>query len=233
MSKRLTSPLLDDPGLILGLCSKRAPRTFGFTTPSAAGDAKRDEIIRYAGEGHLMTIGATGSGKTAGPAISNALTHPGQLVVTECSGYIFDATAEARKAMGQEVHLLDLREMNPASGAFNPIDAAKFCGGDSGVISRSLAAAAVTRSKHEEVFWSNWGETMISSGLALKLETCPPQEHTFAALFDLFNSDDVTYSLAVQLDTFKNLSRAAHAGIAGYLQLSERETRPSVLGSTQ
>jgi type IV secretion system protein VirD4 len=180
-----------------------------------------------------MTIGATGAGKTAGPAISNALTHPGQLVVTECSGYVYAATFERRKAIGQEVILLDLREMNPASGAFNPIDAAKFCGGGNDVIARSLAAAAVTRSKHEEVFWSNWGETMISSGLALKLETCPPHEHTFAALFDLFNTDDVTYSLAVQLDTFKKLSRAAHSGIAGYLQLSERETRPSVLGSTQ
>ena len=52
----------------------------------------------------------TGSGKTSGPVICNALNHRGQLIVLDMKGEVHAATAQARRAMGQQVHVLDLRD---------------------------------------------------------------------------------------------------------------------------
>ena len=61
------------------------------------------ELIRYEGEGLLATFAVTGTGKNSGPVISNALKHPGQLIVLDMKGEVYAATAEARRAMGQEI----------------------------------------------------------------------------------------------------------------------------------
>jgi type IV secretion system protein VirD4 len=61
----------------------------------------------------------------------------------------------------------------------------------------------------------------------------PPGERRLSRLFDLFTADDVDYQLAVMLDKKEVSNRAAKAAITAYLQLSDRETRPSVLGTVQ
>src|SRR5580693_8533218 len=93
-------------GLILGRRGA-SQRNIGFATraPSASG-----EIVSYCGDGHLMTFAPTGTGKTSGPVICNALTHPGQLIVVDIKGEIYKATAETRRAMGQKVHVLDFHD---------------------------------------------------------------------------------------------------------------------------
>jgi type IV secretory pathway TraG/TraD family ATPase VirD4 len=59
------------------------------------------------------------------------------------------------------------------------------------------------------------------------------RERRLSRLFDLFTADDVDYQLAVMLDKKEVSNRAAKAAITAYLQLSDRETRPSVLGTVQ
>ena len=61
----------------------------------------------------------------------------------------------------------------------------------------------------------------------------PAEERRISALFDLFNADDVAYGLAVLLDKNEVLNRAAKAAFASFLQLPDKETRPSVLGTLQ
>jgi type IV secretion system protein VirD4 len=82
-------------------------RGMGFAAPRhrAAG-----ELVTYSGDGHLVTFAPTRTGKTAGPVITNALIHPGQLIVLDMKGEVFVATATARRAMGQEVCVVDLRD---------------------------------------------------------------------------------------------------------------------------
>jgi type IV secretion system protein VirD4 len=58
-----------------------------------------------------------------------------------------------------------------------------------------------------------------------------PEERRISKLFDLFTNEDVAYSLAVLLDKKEVNNRAAKAAFAGFLQVPERETRPSVLGT--
>jgi type IV secretion system protein VirD4 len=215
--------------LILGR-SVAAARTMGFVKEAntAAG-----ELVTYSGDGHLVTFAPTGTGKTSGPVITNALTHPGQLIVLDMKGEVFAATAEARRAMGQDVRVIDLRD-GSESDSLNPLDLAALSGTDPAVTGRSFAAELIARPPDErDRFWSDWSETMIAGGTAWLLADQPIEERRLSTLFDVFTDDDVNYRLAVLLDQKKVTYRAARTAFASFLQLPERETRPSVLGSVQ
>ena len=215
--------------LILGR-SVAAPRNMGF---SAQVERKAGELVTYAGDGHLVTFAPTGAGKTAGPVITNSLTHPGQLIVLDMKGEVFAATHEARRAMGQDVCVVDLRDGSD-SGSLNPLDLAARCGTDPAVTGRSFAAELIERGTNEhDRFWNDWAETMIGGAAAWLLADRPPEERRLSRLFDLFTDDDVTYQLAVLMDKKEVVNRAARAAFASFLQLPEQNTRPSVLGTVQ
>jgi type IV secretion system protein VirD4 len=217
------------PGLILGR-SVSASRTMGF---AAQADEKAGELVTYSGDGHLVTFAPTGTGKTSGPVITNALKHPGQLIVLDMKGEVFAATHEARRAMGQDICVIDLRDGSD-SGSLNPLDLAARCGTDPAATGRSFAAELIERGADErDRFWNDWSETMIGGATAWLLADCPPEERRLSSLFDLFTDDDVTFRLAVMLDQKKVPNRAARAAFASFLQLPDQNTRPSVLGTVQ
>jgi type IV secretion system protein VirD4 len=200
---------------------------------AAQAHVEAGELLTYSGDGHLITFAPTRTGKTSGPVITNALTHPGQLIVLDMKGEVFAATAKARRAMGQDVCVVDLRDGSD-SGALNPLDLAARCGTDPAATARSFAAELIERGVDErDRFWNDWSETMIAGGTAWLLSDCPPEERRLSSLFDLFTCDDVTYRLAVMLDQKKVPNRAARAAFASFLQLADQNTRPSVLGSVQ
>jgi type IV secretion system protein VirD4 len=214
---------------ILGRCAAPA-RTIGF---AARSNSRTGDLITYSGDGHLITFAPTGAGKTSGPVICNALKHPGQLVVLDMKGEIHEATAGARRAMGQKVHVLDLRDNQP-SDSLNPLDLIARYGTEPAVMARSFAAEFIARAAEEsDRFWNDSAETMITGGIAWLFADRPAEERRISALFDLFNHDDVAYHLATLLDKNEVLNRAARAAFVFFLQLSEKETRPSVLGSVQ
>src|SRR5450755_2893861 len=131
-------------GLILGR-SVSASRKIGFT---AKGSDKAGELVTYAGDGHLVTFAPTGTGKTSGPVITNALKHPGQLIVLDMKGEVYAATAQARRAMGQEVCVVDLRD-GGESGSLNPLDLAARGGTEAAATGRSFAAELIERGANE------------------------------------------------------------------------------------
>jgi type IV secretion system protein VirD4 len=139
--------------------------------------------------------------------------------------------------MGQEILALDLRDDAPESGSLNPLDLALRCGTEPAAIARSFAAEIIERSDNEiERFWLDWSETAIAGACAWMLADCPRDERTLGMMFDLFNSDDVVYQLAVYLDgkgEKKVKNRAARAAFSSFISLPERDTRPSVLGTIQ
>jgi len=217
------------PALILGRRASAA-RSIGF---AARARSEGGELITYSGDGHLITFAPTGTGKTSGPVICNALRHPGQLIVLDMKGEVFAATAEARRAMGQKVHVIDLRD-DGQPGSLNPLDLVARSGADPATIARGFAAELIERGAGErDRFWNDWAETMIAGAVAWLFADRPSEERRVSALFDLFASEDVDYNLAVHLDEKHVTNRAAKAAFASYLQLPDTGTRPSVLGSVQ
>lgn len=212
------------------------PREMGFVRHAqahAAPEQPAGGFIRYAGDSHIMTVAPTGTGKTSGPVICNALEHPGQLIVLDIKGEVYRATGDARRAMGQDVHVLDLRDGATATGSLNPLHLAARFASEPAVVARSFAAEFVERGVDErDPFWNNWAETVLSGGVAYLLADCSAEECHLGTLFDLFNSDDPVYAIACLLDTGKVKNPSAHAAFAGLLNLPERDTRPSVIAST-
>lgn len=215
--------------LILGR-SVAASRGMGFhKRPHQPGG----ELVTYGGDGHLITFAPTGTGKTSGPVITNALKHPGQLIVLDMKGEVFAATAKARRAMGQEVYVVDLRE-GGEKGSLNPLDLAVRCGTEAASTARSFAAELIERGTGDlDRFWNDWSETMIAGGTAWLLADRPPGERRLSRLFDLFTAEDVDYQLAMLFEKNEISNRAARAAFASYFQLPEKETRPCVLGTVQ
>jgi type IV secretion system protein VirD4 len=217
-------------GLLLGRTASQS-RTMGF---SAHAHAQGGELISYGGDGHLITFAPTGTGKTSGPVICNALTHPGQLIVIDIKGEVHKATAKARIDMGQQVHVLDMRDDAPLAGSLNPLDLAARSGTDVAAVARSFAVEIIERTGGErDLFWLEWAEIMLTGGICWLLADCPTEQRSLSALFDLLTGDDVTYRVAVKLDQKEIAHRAAKAAFGSFLELPEKETRPCVLGCTQ
>jgi type IV secretion system protein VirD4 len=210
---------------------RRGP--IGFVHPEVSA-AVPDDLVTYSGESHLLCIGKTGAGKTC-QAICNVLSYEGPMVIFDSTGSIYEATARRRREMGQEVHAIDLRDREDGGqGCLNPLELAMRSGRDYGVIARSFAAHVVSRSGAErDAFWLDWAETMVTGAISYALGL-PEAERSMNTVFDLFNDEDPTYRVAMLLDKKElKLHRSARAAFHGLLQLPERETRPSVIGSTQ
>lgn len=138
--------------LILGR-SLSARRAMGF---APGGHQKDGELVTHSGDGHLITFAPTGTGKTSGPVITNGLIWPGQLIVLDMKGEVFAATANARRAMGHEICVLDLRD-DGEKGSLNPLDLARRSGTDAAAIGRSFAAEFFERGVDErDRFWGDW-----------------------------------------------------------------------------
>ncbi len=103
------------------------------------------ELVSYEGEGHLLSIGKTGSGKTA-LAISIALSYAGSLVCFDSTATIYEVAARRRREMGQEVHVIDFCDRpSPENGSLNPLHLALRSGTELAVIARSFAAQLAAR----------------------------------------------------------------------------------------
>lgn len=217
--------------LILGRTGTARARSVGFVGRESA--TKGGEIIAYAGDGHLMTFSPTGGGKTSGPVICNALTHRGQLIVIDIKGEIHEKTAAARRAMGQEVHVLDMRD-RPLHGSLNPLELLAISGTDVAAMARGFAAEMIERGPDErDRFWNDWSEVMITGGLAWLMADNPPEKRTLSALFDLYMGDDIPYTLAMMLDEKRVENKTAKSAFCAFLQLSAENTRSSVMASVQ
>jgi len=218
--------------LILGRRGRSVSRAIGFMQKNSPEEV--GELISYSGEGHLMTFSPTGGGKTSGPVICNALTHRGQLIVIDIKGEIYAKTADARRAMGQQVHVLDMSD-RALPGSLNPLDLLMLSGTDYSAMARSFAADLIERGAAErERYWNDWAETLISGGTTYLLADNPPEQRKISALFDIYNRDDVVYSLAKLLDEKgKLIDRSAYAAFASFLQIGADVTRDGILSSTQ
>ena len=196
------------------------------------GRSRQDnEIIRYAGDGPIITIAPTGAGKSSGPVICNALTHPGQLICLDVKGKVYEATADRRRKMGQEVYKIDLRDRFD-SDALNPLDLARRTGSDIDSIARALAAEMVERTGEErDRFWVNSAETMLAGGLSYVWHHLPKSRHTLEELFDLYTKGNPVFEIAAMMDKTVDVNKVTHAAWSTFLALPD-STRGCVLSCT-
>jgi type IV secretion system protein VirD4 len=159
-------------------------------------NAHERSFLRYAGEGHLVTVAPTRSGKGTGAIIPNLLTYPGSVVVTDPKGENYAVTARRRaRAFGQAVRALDpfdqlgaLAEGLEATGrtplevvraTYNPMDLIDP-EGDDGLEAAALLADMLVLPPEgrggEEAFWNEEAKALLA-GLVLYVAAAELDEH--------------------------------------------------------
>lgn len=136
---------------------------------------KKSKLLRYSGEGHLITVAPTRSGKGIGSVIPNLLTYEGSVVVTDPKGENYAVTARRRReGLLHDTIALDPFDQLGAFGlatsqaAFNPMDLIDPRGTDILESASLLADMLVVPpgGRGEEVFWVEEAKALLS-GLIL------------------------------------------------------------------
>ncbi|HXC26098.1 MAG TPA: type IV secretory system conjugative DNA transfer family protein, partial [Gemmatimonadaceae bacterium] len=131
--------------------------------------------LRYAGDGHLITIAPTRSGKGVSVIIPNLLTYPGSVVVVDPKGENYLVTARRRGELGSTVIAFDPFGVVGGSGAFNPLSVIDPESPDAIDDARMLADMLVVvegRESGEQTFWNEEARALLS-GLILYVAAEP------------------------------------------------------------
>ena len=124
------------------------------------------KMLRYDGDGHLLTIAATRSGKGVGAIIPNLLNHPGSVVVTDPKGENFYVSGRYRRdTLGQEVVAMDPFGIARAvPQGFNPMDLIDFERDDFVETAMIMAEMIITRRGSAEAsHWFLEGKALLFS----------------------------------------------------------------------
>jgi type IV secretion system protein VirD4 len=226
--------LVGPAGLIVGRAPEPTTKARGRTSPDG-------EFLRYTGDGHLLTIAPTRTGKGVGCVIPNLLTYPGSVIVTDPKGENFAVTARARRMMEQSVHALDpfgVLDQVPGftgSAAINPMDGIDATSPDALDDARLLAEMLVVPAGRggDSHFWDEEARALLS-GLILHVASAAPVElRTLTHVRELLTLPPEPFALVIE----EMLASPACDGIvarsaARLAQKAERE-RSSVISAAQ
>ena len=135
------------------------------------------DILRLAGEGHVLTVAPTRSGKGVSCVIPNLLDHPGSVVVTDPKGENYAVTARWREELGQTVHAFDPFGVVGGYAAYNPLDLVDPASADAVDDARMIADMLVLPEGRdtEHAFWNEEARGVLA-GLILHVASSAPPE---------------------------------------------------------
>jgi type IV secretion system protein VirD4 len=142
-------------------------------------DLSSDELLRFDGEGHLLTLAPTRSGKGVSAVIPNLLDYTGSMFVLDVKPENAAVTARRRRELGQDIHILDPFAVAGGWDAFNPLDLIDAGSPDAIDDARMIADMMVAVDEGaENVHWNETARAFLA-GLALhvKVNAAPEDQH--------------------------------------------------------
>jgi type IV secretion system protein VirD4 len=211
----------------------------GRVTDSRSNPSPRSSkptIIRYAGEGHLLTVAPTRSGKGVGCVIPNLLTYPGSVVVTDPKGENCAVTARQRRSLGQDVHVLDPFGLVDGHSTFNPldlVDAESLDANDDARLLAEMLVVADGKSGGENTYWNEEARGLLTGLILHVAASAPPELRTLPHVRELLTLPPEPFTLVLRdmLESDAAGGLVARAG-ARHEQKSERE-RSGVVSAAQ
>jgi len=210
----------NNSGLLLG----RSLDTSFSLTPSS------DSLLRFNGEGHLLTVAKTRSGKGVGSVIPNLLTYPGSVVVTDLKGENFAVTSSRREALGQLVAGLDPFDLVGGSARFNPLDLIDPGSDDAMDDANMIADTLVITGNASDPHWNQEAHALLAGLILYVCQNYSHEKRTLTQVRHLLTlHPDEFESL---LDDMLNEGGLTRRAAARLLQKSNRE-RSGVISSAQ
>lgn len=194
-----------------------------------------DRLLRYGGDGHVITIAPTRTGKGIGSVIPNLLQYPGSVVVTDPKGENYAVTARRRGEMGSAVRALDPFGVVGGTAAFNPLDVVDVSSPDANDDAWMLADMLIvtTGKEGEHGFWTEEARALLAGLILHVAANAPPELRTLTHVRELLTLAPEPFQILLDdmlaSDAVAGLvSRAA----ARILQKADRE-RSGVISSAQ
>ncbi|CAA6606119.1 hypothetical protein MTBLM1_80035 [Rhodospirillaceae bacterium LM-1] len=177
--------------LLLGYGVPEKRRSIGFTSNMDDTKPEKSEAVTYDGEGHLITVGSTGSGKGVSCIIPNLLTYTGPAFVIDIKGEAALQTAGYRRdLMGQKVLIVDpWKLVVENTDALNPLDSLDMY--KPGYFEAALALAGLilpvdAGEKKIDPHWAVRGRAIIAGLLMLIARHFPDHARHLQMLGDIF-----------------------------------------------
>jgi type IV secretion system protein VirD4 len=207
--------LTDEQGLLLGRMDSR--------------------LLRFAGEGHILTVAPTRSGKGVSCVIPNLLDHPGSVLVTDPKGENYAVTARWRREMGQRVHAFDPFDIAGGDAAFNPLDPIDASSLEAVDEARMLADMMVLPEGRggEQLFWNEEARAVLTGLILHVAASATPERRTLAHVRTLLTlAPDLFAELLKEMRASNAAGGLVSRSAARILQKADKE-RSGVISTAQ
>lgn len=193
--------------------------------------------LRYDGDGHLLTLAPTGAGKGVGPIMTNLLSYPGSVVVTDPKGENYAVTRRWREeGLGHEVVAFDPFGVVEGRGTFNPLDLIDTSRPEAMDDARSLAEMMVVergRVTENDAHFADEGKELIAGFILFAAHTETGPARSLARVRELITLPPEPFDELLQ----RMLGMSSCNGLiartaARLLQKADRE-RSGVVSSAQ
>jgi type IV secretion system protein VirD4 len=219
----------DIHGLLLGWeAGDSQGQPFGFSPGTQSATERRP--ITYEGDGPLLTCAPTGKGKSRGVLIPNLALYQGPVICVDIRGELYQVTARRRRAMGQQVAVLDpFHVVTEAGDRLNPLDILSLPRASVDVDAEMLAALLCAGHAFDrEPYWTDTAMGIVAGLIAHIAVTCPPEERHLGKLREWLHLDQMDYEIAKALDQGEMKNQMARDEFVAYLTTPEDRTRPAI-----
>jgi type IV secretion system protein VirD4 len=231
--------LVRDGTLLLGWRSEATRRMpVGFAQAATAAGMIGAPVYADA-DSHLLTVAPTGAGKGRGLIVPALLSYPGSVLCIDPKGENAAVTARYRRALGQDVHILDpFGVTGQPCARLDPLDCLQLPRVQLESEAEMLCEMVFPAEKNpRNLFWDNLARDLVSGLIVNAATTALPGRKGLAGVFRYLARDDFDYELAVALDTGTVKHSYAHRAFAQYLSLgngnSNNHVRPDTLATAR
>ena len=174
----MTPKQIIDAGIGLsmeGLLKRIAARKMDYVLLGNLGYKKEDAYPILDGDGHLLTIAPTRSGKGVSAVIPNLLFYSGSMVVNDVKGENYAVTAEWRREMGHRA--LKFAPFDDDTDFWNPFDLIEE-GDEAWEDVRTFADLLIVDRGGQEEFWNNEARNFVAGVMLYMVSELPEEDHT-------------------------------------------------------
>lgn len=229
---------LGAPGLLVGWSMERehvrVPIGFSFGSPLTSPETGFVDPILLNREGHLLTVAPTGAGKGVGCIIPALLHYDGPAIVIDPKGENASVTAARRRAIGQEVVILDpMGLVDGSDGQFNPLDLINPQSG-SGVDEAAALVHALLPDRIDEgknLYWISRGRQLLLAMVLHVVSDLPREKQTLTEVRRIANA--AAADPGELAETFGRSRHPEVRTIAGNLNIKASETLGGILSFAQ